>query len=90
MSNASQRDSTSEAGSATTNNDKMGYERGLLCGFMTTRLDLRRARLIQGNWSKVRGVYRVRNRPVVHGMGKKRGRGWRRGGGGEGWDKPNR
>jgi len=49
MSNASQRDSTSEAGSATTNDDKMGWERCLLCGFMTTRLDLRSAQLIQGN-----------------------------------------
>jgi hypothetical protein len=48
MSNASQRDSTSEASSATTDDDKMGYERGFLCGFMTTRLDLRSAQLIQG------------------------------------------
>lgn len=47
MPNASQRDSTSEAGSATTNNDKMDLKRCLLCGFMTTRLDLRRAQLIQ-------------------------------------------
>jgi len=49
MSNASQRDSTSEAGNATTNNDKMSLECCLLCGFMTTRLDLRSAQLIQEN-----------------------------------------
>ena len=54
MSNASQRDSTSEAGSATTYNNKMNLERCLLCGFMTTRLDLRRAPLIQDHWTKVR------------------------------------
>ena len=84
MSNASQRDSTSEAGSATTNNDKMSLECCLLCRFMTTRLDLRSAQLIQENRAKVKGAYRVGNGPVVHDMGKKSGRRGRRRRGGIG------
>ena len=43
MSYASQRDRTSEAGSATADDNKANLESCLLCGIMTTRLEVRLA-----------------------------------------------